>query len=153
MGTEALRDGQTAGGVVKTTRAGTFALLILEGSGRCQRSRRQRRRIARRRRGLDTVPVAVYVPLTARPDLVPLDHLVERRRLDMQELGGALLDAAGGLERRFDELLLEIGDDVLERDALRRNDELRHLEVGRLAHVIRDQLDADARAGGAHDGA
>ena len=54
--------------------------------------------------------------------------------------------AAGGVRRGLDELLLEIGDHVLERDALGRNDELRHLEVGRLAHVIGHQIDADARA-------
>ncbi len=31
------------------------------------------------------------------PDVVPLDHLVERRRLDVEQLGGPLLDAAGRL--------------------------------------------------------
>ena len=85
------------------------------------------------------------LPLPPRPDVVALDHLVQRRRLDVQQLGGALLDAAGRFERRLDEPLLEVGDDVLERDAFRRHDELRHLEVRRLAHVIRNQLDADAR--------
>jgi hypothetical protein len=37
--------------------------------------------------------------LAARPDVVPLDHLVQRRRLDVEQLRGALLHAAGGLER------------------------------------------------------
>src|SRR6478736_2366755 len=46
-------------------------------------------------------------------DLVALDHLVQRRRLDVQQLRRALLHAAGGFERRFDQPLLEIGDDVL----------------------------------------
>jgi hypothetical protein len=50
--------------------------------------------------------------LRRRPDVVPLDHLVERRRLDVQQLGGALLHAAGRLERRLDQALLEVGDDL-----------------------------------------
>jgi hypothetical protein len=64
----------------------------------------------------------------------------------VQQLGGALLDAAGGIERGFNQALLEIHDDVPERDALGRHDELRHLEFRRLADVIRDELDADRRA-------
>src|SRR5215207_8944907 len=38
--------------------------------------------------------------LAARPDVVALDHLVQRRRLDVEQLGGPLLHATGGLERR-----------------------------------------------------
>ena len=92
-----------------------------------------------------SAPLPFAGALAPRPDVVALDHLVQRRRLDVQQLGGALLDAAGRLERRLDQPLLEVGDDVLERDAFRRHDELRHLEVRRLAHVIGNQLDADAR--------
>src|SRR5436190_9273056 len=73
--------------------------------------------------------VAVRGAAPPRTDLVAFDHLVQRRRLDMEELSGFLLHAAGRFERRFDQLLLEVGDDVLERDALRRHDELRHREV------------------------
>ena len=39
---------------------------------------------------------------------MPLDHLVQRRRLDVQQLGGALLHAAGRFERRLDQPLLEV---------------------------------------------
>ena len=60
-------------------------------------------------------------PPAARPDVVPLDHLVQRRRLDVQQLGRALLHAAGRLERRLDQPLLEVGDDFLERDAFGRH--------------------------------
>ena len=83
--------------------------------------------------------------LAARPDVVALDHLVERRRLDVQQLRGALLHAAGGLERRLDQPLLEVGDHVLERDALGRHDELRHLEALAAADVVRDQVGVDLR--------
>src|SRR4030095_2099703 len=46
--------------------------------------------------------------LTARTDVVPLDHLVQRRRLDVKALRGALLHAAGGFERRLDQPFLEV---------------------------------------------
>src|SRR5262245_38925044 len=58
--------------------------------------------------------VAVFVaavPLPPRPDVVTLDHLVQRRRLDVQELRGTLLHAAGCLERRLDQPLFEVRDD------------------------------------------
>ena len=97
-----------------------------------RRARLGGRRLGRRRR------VRRRRALAPRPDVVALDHLVQRRRLDVQQLGGALLHAAGRLERRLDQPLLEVGDDVLERDAFGRHDELRHLEVRRLAHVIRE---------------
>src|SRR5207302_543029 len=60
-------------------------------------------------------------------------------------------------QRRFyrllDDALLEIGDDVLEGNALGRHDELRHVEVRSLLDVIRNELDADPRARRQHDGA
>ena len=62
----------------------------------------------------------------------------------MQQLRGLLLDAAGGLERRFDQAALKRGLRVAVRDALGRDDELRHLEPAAAAHVIGHQLDADA---------
>src|SRR4029077_12961416 len=46
-------------------------------------------------------------PTAPRMDVVPLDHLVQRRRLDMKQLGRPLLDATRGLERRFNQPLLE----------------------------------------------
>src|SRR5438093_307879 len=58
--------------------------------------------------------IAVRLPLSPRTNVVALDHFVQRRRLDVQELGGALLHAAGRLQRRFDQPLLEISDHVLE---------------------------------------
>src|SRR5438270_739912 len=36
-------------------------------------------------------------------DIVPLDHLVQRRRLDVKELGGAFLHAARRFQRGFDQ--------------------------------------------------
>ena len=63
----------------------------------------------------------------------------------MQQFGRPLLHAARRLERRLDQALLEVGDHVLERDALGRHDELRHVEARRPPHVIGNQLDADAR--------
>src|SRR5690554_3414640 len=88
----------------------------------------------------------------ARADVVALDHLVQRRRLDVQQLRGALLDAARGLERRLDQALLEVAGDFLERDALRREDERRKLEPPRRADVVQDEVDPDARARAQHDG-
>ena len=76
-----------------------------------------------------------------------LDHLVERGRLDLQQLRGALLHAAGLLERRLDQAALERDLGVAVRDALGRNDELRHLEAAAAAHVIRHEVDVDALAG------
>src|SRR6185503_11920084 len=67
--------------------------------------------------------------LTPRTDVVALDHLVERRRLDVEQLGRALLYAACRFERRLNQALLEVGNDLLQRDALGRDDELRHLET------------------------
>src|SRR5437762_10849772 len=63
--------------------------------------------------------------LAPRTDVMALDHLVWRRRLDEKKFGRALLHAAGDLERRLDQPFLDIGDDVLERDSLRRHHELR----------------------------
>ena len=83
------------------------------------------------------------VALAPRPDVVPLDHLVQRRRLDVQQLGGALLHAARRLERRLDQPLLEVGDDVLERNAFGRHDELRH--AGSSAPCARDRESARRR--------
>ena len=60
-----------------------------------------------------------------RPDVVPLDHLVQRRRLDVQELGGFLLDAAGGVERGFDVAALVADDHFAELDAVGRNHDVR----------------------------
>src|SRR5262245_33249874 len=53
-------------------------------------------------------PVAVGCALAPRPNLVALDHLVQRRRLNVQQLGGALLNAARRLERRLDQTLFEV---------------------------------------------
>ena len=83
-------------------------------------------------------------PAPPRPDVVPLDHLVQRRRLDVQQLGGALLHAAGGFERGLDQPLLEVRDDFLERDAFRRHRHFRDLERRRLADVVGDEIRADA---------
>ena len=47
--------------------------------------------------------VAVRLSPPPRADVVPLDHLVQRRRLDVQQFGGALLHAAGRFERRLDQ--------------------------------------------------
>src|SRR3954447_1279196 len=127
-------------------------LLLFEHAGRCCRADGGSRRNPILGR-LRLAAVAVRRSLSPRPDLVALDHLVQRGRLDVQELGGALLDATGGFERRFDQPLLEVGDDLLERNALRRHDELRHLKIWRLAHVIRYQFDTDAVAGTEHHGA
>src|SRR5579872_2216700 len=90
------------------------ALLLVE-----RRSRRQgvhRGRAASRliRRGGRMRVGAIGSPLAAWIDVVPLDHLVQRRGLDVEQLGGAFLDTPGSFERRFDEPLLEVGDDVLE---------------------------------------
>src|SRR3977135_2604177 len=62
-------------------------------------------RLRRLGRGSVLVPIA----LPTRTDVVPLDHLVERCRFDVQQLCSALLHAARGLERCFDETLLEVG--------------------------------------------
>src|SRR5262249_22678792 len=59
---------------------------------------------------------AVGTALRLWTDVVTLDHLVQRRRFDVEKLGGALLNASCGFERRLDQAFLEIGDDVLERD-------------------------------------
>ena len=50
------------------------------------------------------------------------DHLVQRRRLDVQELGGFLLPASRDFERRLDEPLVEIGTDLFEGNPLGRQD-------------------------------
>src|SRR6188768_1764748 len=97
--------------------------------------------------------IAVALPLPSRPDVVPLDHLVQGRRLDAQQLCSALLNAARSLERGLDEPLLEVGNHILERNAFRRHDELRHAEVRRLANVLRNRLDADAGPRGQHGSA
>ena len=68
----------------------------------------------------------------------------------MQQLGGALLHAAGGLERRLDQPLLEVGDHFAERDAFGRDDELRHLEPLAAADVIGNEIGVDLRAGRQH---
>ena len=83
--------------------------------------------------------------LAPRPDVVPLDHLVQRRRLDVQQLRGALLHAAGRFERRLDQPLLEVGDHLAVRDPLGRHDELRHLEALAAADVIGHEVGVDAR--------
>jgi len=51
-----------------------------------------------------------------------------RRRLDPQHLGGPFLHAVRRNERSLDELSLEGGGDLLERNPLRRHHELRNLE-------------------------
>src|SRR5687768_5558772 len=75
-------------------------------------------------------------PLPSRTDIVPLDHLIERCRLDAEQLGCALLNTTRGLERRLDEPLLEVRDDILERDPFGRHHESRHLEDGRPTDVV-----------------
>src|SRR5262245_13224669 len=50
---------------------------------------------------------ALALALAGEEDVVPLDHLVERRGLEPQEAGGFLLDAARGLERGLDQAALE----------------------------------------------
>src|SRR5205823_6929944 len=97
------------------------------------------------------IGVARRMTATARLNVVPLDHLVERRRLDVQQLGGALLYASRRFERRFDQPLLEIGDDFLEGNALGWDDELRRLELRRLAHVVGDEANPDRGARGQDD--
>src|SRR5258708_12620100 len=52
-------------------------------------------------------PRSVRRLLPARTDVVPLDHLVQCRRLDVKQLGGPLLHAAGGFERRLDQAPLK----------------------------------------------
>jgi hypothetical protein len=75
---------------------------------------------------------------------VALDHLVQRGRLDVQQLGRALLDAACGLERRRNQSLLEIRDHVLERNPLRRHDKLRrHLGARRFPYVVGNETNVD----------
>src|SRR5512134_2700682 len=64
------------------------------------------------------------------PDVVPLDHLVEGRRLDVQQLGGLFLHAAGGLQRGLDVAALVADDDLAEVDALGRNRDVRDVEDG-----------------------
>src|SRR4051794_10554905 len=59
-------------------------------------------------------------PLAPWPDVVSLDHFVQRGRLDVKQLSGTLLHAAGRFQRGLDQLLLEIGDHVFERDAFGR---------------------------------
>src|SRR5262245_55305024 len=68
----------------------------------------------------------VIRPLTlaSRANVVPLDHLVQCGRLDVEELGRALLNASRGLERRLDQPLLKVRNHVLERNSLWRDDEL-----------------------------
>ena len=80
-----------------------------------------------------------------------LDHLVEGRRLDPQHLGRLPLHPAGGRERALDQLRLEGGDHVPEREPLGRHHELGHLERARGAHPVGDELGADPRAGRQHD--
>ena len=73
------------------------------------------------------------------PDLQPLDDLVERRRLDLQELRRALLDAARAAQGRADEPPLVVLDELLVgRAVLRQAD-------GQLAAV---GLRARSRAAG-----
>src|SRR5207245_2850054 len=86
-----------------------------------------------------------YVRRNYRWDVVTRDHLVQGRRLDVEELRGLLLHAPRRLERRLDQALLEIGDDILEGDAFGRHDKLRHGEARRLPNVLGDQLDANPR--------
>ena len=62
----------------------------------------------------------------------------------MQQFGRALLHAASGLERRLDESLLEVRNDVLERDPFGRHLELRHVKTGRPTHMIGNQFGANA---------
>src|SRR4029077_8991468 len=124
-------------------------LLVVRAGGR-ERADDRRRRATRIRRWLTGPLSPIRQAPATRTNLVALDHLVQRGWLDVQQLRRPFLDAAGRLERRLDEALLEIGDDVLERNAFRRNHELRHLEVRCPPHVVRDQLDADARAGAQH---
>src|SRR5262245_1872122 len=79
--------------------------------------------------------------LAAWPDVVPLDHLVQRRRLDVQQLGGFLLDAARGLEGGFDVAPLVTDDDFTEVDAVGWNDDVLGLEARTGAHVIGNEID------------
>src|SRR5262245_54612836 len=89
-------------------------------AGRCL----YRRTVAgRMRRVAVRLGVAARASPATRLNVVALDHLVQRRRLDVQELGGALLHSAGGLERRFDQAFFEVGDHFLERDPFGRHDE------------------------------
>src|SRR5262249_3955843 len=87
----------------------------------------------------------VRAALAAWTDIVPLGHLLERCRVDIQELRRSLLAPAGRLERRFNQPLLEVGDDVFERDPFRRQHEMRNLEVRRFADVLGNQIDANLR--------
>src|SRR5437867_11869095 len=89
--------------------------------------------------------VSRTVLLPPRAGVVTLDHLVERGRLDVEQLGRAFLDATRRFERRLDEALLEVCDHVFERNTLGRHDELRHLEGRRLADVLRNEVGPDAR--------
>ena len=63
-----------------------------------RRRSRPRRRARRRRDGPPR-----RAALAPRADVVALDHLVQRRRLDVQQLGGPLLHAAGRFERGLDQ--------------------------------------------------
>ena len=53
--------------------------------------------------------------LPARPDVVALDHLVERRRLQAQEPRGLLLHAARAVHRGPEDALLVPADRLVER--------------------------------------
>src|SRR6185312_13306511 len=85
------------------------------GVGRRVVGQRRRRRIRGcARRGGWIAAIAVGGALAARTDLVALDHLVQRGRLDVKQFRGPFLHAAGRLERRLDQPFLEVGDHVLE---------------------------------------
>src|SRR5262249_37150808 len=85
-----------------------YRLLVVERAGGRERADHRRRRATRIRRltgrGGRLGPVR-QAPAT-RTNLVALDHLVQRRWLDVQQLRRPFLDAAGRLERRLDEAFL-----------------------------------------------
>ena len=79
-----------------------------------------------------------------------LDHLVEGRRLDLQQLRGALLDPAGRFERADDQPRLHVVDDLPEGNPVARHVEVRQIERGRRLDDVGDQLGTDLALDGQH---
>src|SRR5262245_27579542 len=93
--------------------------------------------------GLRSVLDGPALAVARQEDAVALDHLVERRGLEAQQARRLLLNIAGGLERGLDQASLEVGDHLAQADALGRHADVGHVEAGRRAHVVGDQLAAD----------
>ncbi len=89
-------------------------------------------------------------PLQA--DVVALDHFVQCRRLQTEQLSRSLLNSARRFQARFYESLLETGDDVAERNALFGHDDVRKPKRRTGANVLGNQSSIDNGTIGKNDG-